>query len=68
MDNIAAHDAEYRGYAESSAGRKQLATVTRPVQAWYLTETKDLNGMTKPETPDRTPGGVHLTSPGFPTH
>jgi hypothetical protein len=60
LDNIRAHNADYLGYAESSARRKELATVTRPVQAWYLTEIKDLNGMTKIDTAQRTPGGVHL--------
>ncbi len=60
LDNIRAHDADYLGYAESSTRRKQLATVTRPVQAWYLTEIKDLNGMTKIDSGQRTAGGVGL--------
>jgi hypothetical protein len=60
LDNVRAHNADYLGYAESSTRRKELATVTRPVQAWYLTEIKDLNGMTKIDTGQRTPGGVHI--------
>src|SRR6185437_13249906 len=32
------------GYVESSAARERLATVTRPIQAWYMTETIDLDG------------------------
>jgi hypothetical protein len=60
LDNIRAHEVDHLGYAESSARRKELATVTRPVQAWYATETKDLNGMTKIDTAQRTPGGIHI--------
>jgi len=60
LDNICAHEVDYLGYVESSARRKELATVTRPVQAWYATETKDLAGMTKLDTAQRTPGGVKM--------
>ena len=34
--------------------------MTRPVQAWYLTEIKDLNGMTKIDSGRRMAGGVSL--------
>ena len=44
LDNVRRHDADYLGYAESSAGREKLALVTRPIQAWYTTQTKDLRG------------------------
>ena len=57
LDNILEHDADYLGYAESSTRRKELATVTRPVQAWNQTETKDLNGMTTMDSAQR--GGRH---------
>jgi hypothetical protein len=45
LDNVRQHDSEFLGYAESSAQRDKLAMVTRPIQAWYTTETKDLHGM-----------------------
>jgi hypothetical protein len=44
LDNVRQHDADYLGYAASSAEREKLATVTRPIQAWYTTQTKDLRG------------------------
>jgi len=44
LDNVREHDADYLGYAESSAEREKLALVTRPIQAWYTTQTKDLRG------------------------
>jgi len=66
LDNILEHDADYLGYAESSARRKELATVTRPIQAWYLTETKDLNGLTKIDTAQRAAGGVSLGGSDLP--
>jgi hypothetical protein len=67
LDNILEHDADYLGYAESTARRKELATVTRPVQAWYLTETKDLNGLAKIDTGERAAGGVHLSGGAGPS-
>ena len=47
LDNVRKHETDYLGYAESSAQREKLATVTRPVQAWYTTQTKDLQGMSR---------------------
>jgi hypothetical protein len=45
LDNVRRHDVFWLGYAESTAQLDQLATVTRPIQAWYTTETTDANGM-----------------------
>jgi hypothetical protein len=45
MDNVRRHDVYWLGYAETNAQIEQLATVTRPVQAWYTTETGDANGV-----------------------
>jgi hypothetical protein len=44
LDNVRKNNSDYLGYATSSAQRDALATVTRPVQAWYTTETVDFNG------------------------
>jgi hypothetical protein len=43
LDNVRKNDPDYLGYATSSAQRDALATVTRPIQAWYTTETVELN-------------------------
>lgn len=45
LDNVRLHDADYLGYAESAAQREKLAMVTRPIQAWYTTQTRDLRGI-----------------------
>lgn len=55
LDNVRKHDVFYLGYAESNAQLDKLATVTRPVQAWYMTETRDAHGR-------RTPDSSILTS------
>lgn len=44
LDDVRAHEPDYLGYAETSALREKLATIGRPVQAWYTTETIDLDG------------------------
>ena len=41
FDNVRKNDPDYLGYAASGAQREALATVTRPIQAWYATETTD---------------------------
>jgi hypothetical protein len=44
LDNVRKKEPVYLGYAETNAQLEKLATVTRPVQAWYTTETADFNG------------------------
>ena len=44
LDNVRRHDVYWLGYAETNAQLEKLATVTRPVQAWYTTESQDNNG------------------------
>ena len=44
LDNVRKNEAVYLGYAISSAQLDALAIVTRPIQAWYTTETVDLIG------------------------
>jgi len=44
LDNVRKNDPVYLGYATTIAQQVALAAVTRPVQAWYTTETIDLNG------------------------
>jgi hypothetical protein len=47
LDDIRAHETDYLGYAAGSAEREKLATVTRPIQAWYTTATTDLRGISR---------------------
>jgi len=44
MDNVRQHTVDYLGFAETNAQRDKLAMVTRPIQAWYATESNDANG------------------------
>lgn len=44
LDDVRQHQPEYLGYADTATAREKLAIVTRPLQAWYSTATRDLNG------------------------
>ena len=44
LDDVRRNVPVYLGYATTIAQQVALATVTRPVQAWYTTETVDLIG------------------------
>jgi hypothetical protein len=44
LDNIRGHQPDYLGYAESNAELEKRAKMTRPVQAWYATQTQDRQG------------------------
>ncbi|HKB95950.1 MAG TPA: hypothetical protein VKB94_03815 [Rhizomicrobium sp.] len=58
LDNIREHETDYLGYAESGPQIEKLATVTRPVQAWYTTQTKDLQGMSRIDSARRRGEGI----------
>jgi hypothetical protein len=62
MDNVRHHDVYWLGYAESIAQLDKLAIVTRPVQAWYTTETTDNNGRRFSDSPilSNVNGQVHF--------
>ena len=45
LDTVSQDDPLFLGYFTSNARKKALAVMTRPVQAWYATETTDINGM-----------------------
>jgi hypothetical protein len=59
IDNIKKKQPEFLGYFDNTAQRDALATVSRPIQAWYLTETKDLYGQA--EVDNAKGGGVEIT-------
>jgi hypothetical protein len=44
LDTVRRKHKVYLGYHSSSAQADKLAVVSRPIQAWYLTATKDLAG------------------------
>jgi hypothetical protein len=45
LDNVRQHAMDYLGYAESKAQLQKLATVTRPIEVRYTTESTGYNGM-----------------------
>ncbi|HEY4077346.1 MAG TPA: hypothetical protein VGM26_10500 [Rhizomicrobium sp.] len=44
MDNVRAKQSGYLGYHDNSHQADDLAKITRPIQAWYTTVTRDLHG------------------------
>jgi hypothetical protein len=62
LDNVREHQPEYLGYAQNGAQREKLATISRPVQAWYTTQTKDRKGMKRIDSARRLGEGIALPS------
>jgi hypothetical protein len=62
LDQIRKDDVDYLGYAETSAKREALATITRPVQAWYTTETIDLDGVHRMDSGRKLGNGVTMSN------
>ena len=60
LDRVHKYDPDYLGYAETSAKRDALATVTRPIQAWYATETTDLDGVPRMDSARRLGVGISM--------
>lgn len=58
LDAVAKDDQHYLGYFSSVAEKKALATVTRPIQAWYATESTDFRGRTRLDTGRSIVGGT----------
>ena len=46
MDTVRKERPQLLGYADNQAKMAALATFTGPVQAWYTTQTRDINGET----------------------
>lgn len=63
LDNIRRHDWAFLGYADNDAQRVALATVTRPIQAWYTTATKDLRGKTQVDSARMAGAGSEIQIP-----
>lgn len=62
LDQVRQDDPDYLGYATTSEQREQLATVTRPVQAWYTTETIDLDGVHRMDSGRKLGNGITLSN------
>ena len=65
LDNIRKKQPWFLGYSDNSAQTEKLATVTRPIQAWYMTATKDLHGETMVD--NAKAGGLEFTNGMIPS-
>jgi hypothetical protein len=61
LDNVRKNQVDYLGYAQSGEIEK-LATVTRPVQAWYTTQTRDRKGMSRIDSARRLGTGITMSN------
>jgi len=58
LDTVSENNQHYLGYFSSVAQKKALAIVTRPIQAWYATESTDLRGRRRLDTGRSIVGGT----------
>jgi hypothetical protein len=66
MDNVREKQPWFLGYSDNSAKTAKLATVTRPIQSWYMTATKDLMGNIAMDSARRNGVGLRIPCPGCP--
>jgi hypothetical protein len=59
LETVTVKYPELLGYHDNSAQAAELAAVTRPIQSWYATATKDLHG--QPQLDGVKTGGVRMT-------
>jgi len=64
IDNIRRTNVEYLGYHDNASQLETLATITRPIQAWYTTATQDVQGKTEIDTAKKA--GIGLQVPCTP--
>lgn len=62
LDDVQKKHRVFLGYHDA-AEELHLATVTHPIQAWYTTQTADLNGSTYIDDKLRNHGGFYITVP-----
>jgi hypothetical protein len=62
MDSTRKNNPDYLGYATTSDQRDRLATVIRPIQAWYLTETVDLDGVPRIDSGRMQGSGIAMSN------
>lgn len=58
LDTVSRNNQHYLGYFSSVAQKDALAKVTRPIQAWYATESTDLKGRRHLDTGRSIVGGT----------
>jgi hypothetical protein len=58
LDTVSKTDQHYLGYFSSVAQKNALATVTKPIQAWYATESTDIKGRRHLDTGRSIVGGT----------
>ena len=68
LDTVAKDSPLFLGYYTSSDQQKALATMTRPIQAWYATETTDRKGRTHPDTGKLFANGNRITNLAAPAN
>ena len=61
LDNVRKKRPNMLGYYDSSVQLKELATVTHPIQAWYMTATRDLRGNFEVDSPRTSGTGLEIT-------
>lgn len=61
IDNIKKKQPEFLGYFDNNDQRDALAAVNRPIQAWYLTESKDLRGNVQVDSGKTAGTGMEIT-------
>jgi hypothetical protein len=62
LDTVGKQNQHYLGYFDSVAQKNALAVVTRPIQAWYATESTDLRGRRHLDTGRSIVGGTTVQS------
>jgi len=60
LDTVRKRHPSFLGYFDNSDQLEKLATVTRPIQSWYFTATKDVRGAMEPDKAMKTGLGVAL--------
>jgi hypothetical protein len=58
MDNVRKSQPLFLGYHHNAMQAEELAKVVHPIQAWYTTETLDINGTRQVDTGDCGVGGT----------
>ena len=62
LDDVNKNNQHYLGYFSSVAQKNTLATVTKPIQAWYATESTDNRGRRHLDTGRSVVGGTSVQS------
>jgi len=66
IDNIKKKQPEFLGYFDNQRQLDKLAAVSRPIQAWYTTATRDLRGNVQVDGAKTAGPGMDITYPCLP--